>query len=251
MVNYLSIDLESWASPNLPDFIKLTSKEKKLLDNGHIKESAIQILKLLKKYNTKLTFFVVGQLYEWYPEVVEMIASDGHEIAYHTHTHDVLSDKNTLVTSMKKSSRFIQRFRPIGFRAPRISVKNEFLTVLKDYGFKYDSSMYGSFSERKKTNSILELPVTSISNIPIGSGYFIGLLGKKIKWAYDKINKNGAPVISFIHNWQVVKPKKPTFPTQKYILTHPHYFPYLFNCYSTFEYLIKYLKFAPLKDLIK
>src|SRR3990167_10445551 len=90
--NYLSVDLESWASPNLPEFVRLTSSEKKKIDNGHIKQSAIKILNILKKHKTKLTFFIVGQLYEWYPEVVEAIAKDGHEIAYHTHAHDVLYD---------------------------------------------------------------------------------------------------------------------------------------------------------------
>ncbi len=251
MVNYLSIDLESWASPNLPEFIRLTSQEKKLLDNGHIKKSAIQILKLLKKHKVKLTFFIVGQLYEWYPEVVEMIASHGHEIAYHTHAHDVLSHKDTLIKSIQKSKIFIQRYKPIGFRAPKIILKNDHLKLLKNYGFKYDSSIYGAYSESKKIDGILEIPITSVANIPIGSGYFIGMLGKNIKWVYQNINKNGMPVVTFIHNWQILKPKKPTFPTPSYVFTHPYYVPYLVNCSSSFEYLIKCFKFVPMKNLLQ
>lgn len=251
MYNYLSIDLESWASPPIPEYVRLTSQEKKKLDNGHIKKSAIEILRILKKNNTKLTFFTVGQLYDWYPEVVEMIASQGHEIAYHTYSHDAALDEKSLIQGIIKSKKFIQRFKPIGFRAPRISLKNDnLLKILNKSGFKYDSSSYGPFKNKKQVHGIWELPVTSFAGIPIGSGYFIGMLNKKIEWLYNKINKNGSPVISFIHNWQVLKPIDPTFPDNKYLLTHPYYLPYLADCSLTFEYLTKKFRFKPMKNLL-
>lgn len=251
MKNYLSVDLESWASPNLPEFVNLPSLAKKKLDNGHIKKSALHVLDLLKKYNTKITFFTVGQLYDWYPKVVEKIASLGHEIAYHTHDHDLLLNKVTLIKNIEKSKQFIQRFKPVGFRAPRISIDRQYLTILKKYRFKYDSSRYGAYREKQKINGIAELPVTSWAGIPIGSGYFIGALGKKISWLYKRINRQGNPIISFIHNWQVLKPRKPTFPTKGYLLTHLHYFPYMADCSVTFEYLLKNFKFTLMKNLLR
>ncbi|OGK18273.1 hypothetical protein A3G67_03190 [Candidatus Roizmanbacteria bacterium RIFCSPLOWO2_12_FULL_40_12] len=251
MVNYLSVDLESWASPNLPEFVNLPSKKKKALDKGHIKKSALAILEILKKSNIKITFFVVGQLYEWYPEVVEKIATDGHEIAYHTHAHDVLEDKTTLVRSINLSKKFLQRYKPIGFRAPRIYMDTSHLHVLKKYGFKYDSSTYGPFSEKRKIDGVYEFPVSAIGKIPIGSGYFIGLLGKNVNLLYRTVNKKNVPVISFIHNWQVVRAHKPTFPTTLHIITHPYYLPYLTDCFRSFEYLLKKLSIAPMKNLLK
>ncbi len=251
MLNYLSIDLESWASPNLPEFINLTSEEKKKLDNGHIKASALRALEILEKHNTKLTFFVVGQLYDWYPEVVEKIASKGHEIAYHTHDHDLLVNKNTLLRNLSKSKKFLQRFKPVGFRAPRITIEKEYLSILSRSGFKYDSSTYGDFKKRSKINSVQELPVSSLSSIPIGSGYFIGMLGKNIAWLYRSLNKKKIPVISFLHNWQILKPTKPTFPDKKYLLTHPYYFPYLADCSSALEYLLERFSFSPMKNLLR
>ncbi len=250
MWNYLSIDLESWAMPNIPNFLILSSKEKKRLDAGHAKYSTLKILNILKKNNTKITFFIVGQIYEWYPKLVDMIASEGHEIAYHTHSHDAIGDKESFITSIEKSKKFIRRFKPVGFRAPRITIEHRFLQILKDYGFKYDSSTYGAYSDRRKIDGIIELPVTSMSGIPVGSGYFLGLLGKKTEWLYKKINQRGAPVISFLHNWQVLKPAKAIFPNKKYILTHPHYFPYLIDCSPSFSYLIAKFRFIPMKNLI-
>lgn len=252
MNNYLSIDLESWASPPIPEYVNLSSQEKKRIDSGHIKKSTLYILDLLNKHKTKLTFFIVGQFYDWYPEVVESIANAGHEVAYHTHYHDALVDEQSLTASMIASEKFLSRFKPVGFRAPRISLKNKnLLKILKKYGFKYDSSSYGAYKDKRKIHGIWELPVTSYAGMPIGSGYFIGLLGKKIKWLYDNVNQNGSPVISFIHNWQIVKPIKPTFPTKKYLVTHPYYFPYLADCASAFEYLITQFKFIPMKNLLR
>jgi len=250
MKNYLSIDLESWAMPNIPEFLRLTSEQKKKIDAGNARGSTLKILSLLKKHKTKLTFFIVGQIYEWYPKLIEKIADEGHEIAYHTHTHDALLDVDSFKKSIDLSKTFIQTFKPLGFRAPRISIKHRYLKILKDYGFKYDSSIYGSYSERKMVEGIVELPVTSVSIIPVGSGYFIGLLGKKIYLIYENINKKGHPVISFLHNWQILKPINPAFPTKKYLLSHPHYFPYLSDCSSTFEYLLKTFTFLPMKNLL-
>lgn len=251
MINYLSIDLESWASPNLPEFINLKSREKKKLDNGHIKKSALEILRILKKHNTKLTFFVVGQMYEWYPDVVDKIAQEGHEIGYHTHDHEVLTNTSILTKSIKKSKKFLQRYNPIGFRAPRTVLKPNHLKILKDHGFRYDSSIYSDEHEKKKINGILEIPITSFAKVPVGSGYFIGFLGKHVKLLYKAVNKTGSPVVSYIHNWQVLRPKGYTFPTKKYLLMNPHYWPYMVDCQGAFEYLVENFRFKPIKNLLQ
>ncbi len=250
MNNYLSIDLESWAMPNIPDFLRLSSEEKKKLDSGNVKNSTFKILKLLRNHKTKITFFIVGQIYEWYPKLVEAIAEDGHEIAFHSHDHNEVTDIKSLIKNIQKSKGFIQKFKPVGFRAPRISLNHDYLKALRDYGFKYDSSSYGSFSARKKRDGIDEIPVSSISGIPVGSGYFIGLLGKKIEFIYKKLNNKNNPAIFFLHNWQILKPVNSTFPTIKYLLFHPHYFSYLADCSQTFIYLLKKFTFKPMKYLI-
>lgn len=248
---YLSIDLESWASPNLPEFTMLTSQEKKRLDNGHIKKSALRALTILEKYKVKLTFFIVGQLYEWYPEVVEIIASKGHEIGYHTHSHDDATDVDVLLKSINRSKKFLKRFNPVGFRAPRLTINHACLTLLKKYGFTYDSSTYGKYVPGKKIAGMCELPVSSFAGIPVGSGYFIGMLGKQIPWFYQTLIGNDMPVISFIHNWQILKPENPIFPTGRYLLSHPHYLPYMADCSESFEHLIQRYTVLPMKNLLQ
>lgn len=250
MVNYLSIDFESWAYPNLSEFEKLNSRQRKELDDGYVKESAKKILVILKKHKTKLTFFILGQLYDWYPEVIEKIAHDGHEIAYHTHTHDILKTKKDLINSLKKSRRFLKRFKPRGFRAPLFSIKKEYFSVLRDYGFKYDSSIYDAYLSRELIDGLLELPVSKLFRLPVGSGICLAAFGKKINYFYRRINQEGSPFVAFIHNWQIIKPKKATFPNGRYLLKRPYYLPYTFEIGGTFENLLQSFSLAPMERLI-
>lgn len=238
MENYLSIDLESWAYPDIPEFLSLTSAERKKLDNGYVQRSVEVILKMLDKHNTKITFFIIAQLYDWYPETIEMIAREGHEIGYHTYTHDLLRSEDILKNSLQKSTAFLEKFKPKGFRAPAILMQKSYLKTLAAHGFTYDSSVYGDYKTKEIIDGVTEIPVSVFSKAPIGSGYFMGLLGNRIQWFYNKINATQTPVVCFIHNWQIVKPREATFPTRSYLLTHPHYFPYNLEIPNTFEHLL-------------
>lgn len=57
-------------------------------DDGPYKERTQTVLDLLKKYEIKATFFLVGKSAETYPELVKNIYNDGHTIACHTYSHD-------------------------------------------------------------------------------------------------------------------------------------------------------------------
>lgn len=46
-----------------------------------------QILDILKKYNVKATFFMVGMNMEKHPEIVKRTAAEGHTINNHSQTH--------------------------------------------------------------------------------------------------------------------------------------------------------------------
>jgi peptidoglycan-N-acetylglucosamine deacetylase len=46
-----------------------------------------QILDILKRYNLKATFFLVGSQAEQYPDLVKRIVAEGHMVGNHTYTH--------------------------------------------------------------------------------------------------------------------------------------------------------------------
>lgn len=69
----------------LPGTVALT------FDDGPHPTYTPQILAILKKYNVKATFFLVGMNAENYPELVKKIHDEGHVIGSHTMTHPMLT----------------------------------------------------------------------------------------------------------------------------------------------------------------
>ena len=261
--NYLTIDLESWMFTG--QYLKIDWKKRKEIDNGYVLRSTEKILEILDKFDTKLTFFVLGELYEWYPELIHRIFEKGHEIAYHTHSHELINGKKSLEESFKQSREFLQEFHPLGFRAPNVHLPEIAISILNNNNFIYDSSVYGLFSQNVR--GIIEIPVFSypifrrkrvsnisfpghltlrrvLTEIPIGSGYFLAILGKKVSYFIKKINEEGHPAVLFLHNWQIVKPEDAKLP--KGMMNKLLEVPYTFEKLDLFIYLLKNFKIRPI-----
>jgi peptidoglycan-N-acetylglucosamine deacetylase len=61
------------------------------IDDGPHPGDTPELLKMLKKYNARATFFTIGRRVQKYPELALAILRDGHTLANHTQTHPVLS----------------------------------------------------------------------------------------------------------------------------------------------------------------
>ncbi len=91
------ISLSAFATDNVENGIhKIAEKGTVALtfDDGPTKEFTPQILAILKKYNIKATFFMVGMNAKAHPEIVEMVLADGHAINNHSQTHPMLTKLN-------------------------------------------------------------------------------------------------------------------------------------------------------------
>ncbi|PZE20656.1 polysaccharide deacetylase family protein [Paenibacillus xerothermodurans] len=70
-----------WEVPTQEQIIALT------FDDGPDPADTPAILDLLKQYEAKATFFVIGTRVEAYPELAKREIADGHEIANHSYHH--------------------------------------------------------------------------------------------------------------------------------------------------------------------
>jgi len=50
-------------------------------------EKTVEILDILLKHNAKATFFCIGKQIEKYPEILERIVAEGHNIGNHSYSH--------------------------------------------------------------------------------------------------------------------------------------------------------------------
>jgi hypothetical protein len=238
------------------------SSELRSADNNYIPDATAYILDLLDKYNQKATFFVLGELYDWYPDVIEGIEKRGHEIGYHSHTHRLIYNKEILEEELKKSGDFLNRFNPMGFRAPQIFITRDSIACLKKYGFKYSSSTYSVY-KIINIDGIDEIPVSTFcyrgscdnsqqfpkpltlrmlsTQIPFGSGLFISLLGSRISYFIDALNRRDTPAILFFHPWQLYRHRQITGLSfkLKMLFRNPLSLPYAFSIKKTIEGLLK------------
>jgi len=125
-----------------------------------------RILKMFRDYGLKQTFFYPSWCMEAYPELVEMILKDGHEIGHHGHLHENYTQltKEDQVYWTEHAIDIIQRMtgqRPRGFRAPVYNFSRHTADILAQQGFVYDSSLMADdvpYTIQTDSGSFLELP---------------------------------------------------------------------------------------------
>lgn len=98
------------------------------------------ILETLKNNNTKITFFIVGDWIEKYPDAVKKIQEAGHEIASHSDTHPHVNnlsyDEN--IKEIEKSNDKIEKLtgsRTKLYRAPYGEYNDTVIKAAEDKGY--------------------------------------------------------------------------------------------------------------------
>jgi peptidoglycan/xylan/chitin deacetylase (PgdA/CDA1 family) len=264
----LSIDLESWVHRQIG--FTIDSNTKRALDNGYIKRAISNILSLLKKYDRRITFFVVSEIFSWYPEVAFDIKAGGHEIAYHTHTHRYVKTKQDLVDELRLSESFLEKFGPVGFRAPEATMTKECLKVLKEYGFEYDSSTYGTLDSSNMINGIREIPISTFSffnskseltlprnitrkllstELPLGSGFFMSALGPAARFLPNLLSFHNKIPVLFIHPWQILTHDTLSLSQENGLFKRVALSLYSHDCSEAFIYLVSHFNTIQMKDL--
>ncbi len=228
-MNLLGIDFEDWYHPELIQKYITQKKHEPVIINGIDK-----IIEILRRSDTYATFFMVGELLEHKPEILDKISSDGHEIGFHTMHH-------TRIDSFRSKEEFIEELQVFdrmtkgkskGFRAPTFSINqlsSWAIDVLANHGYVYDSSivpvktsMYGMSNAEKKpykisstslekhdpNGKIIEFPImiTKVlgKKIPAGGGFYLRLLPLKlIKNAIKEYEKMAIPSTFYIHSWEL------------------------------------------------
>ncbi|MDL4840856.1 polysaccharide deacetylase family protein [Aquibacillus rhizosphaerae] len=110
-------------------------------DDGPDPRFTPQILDILKKYNVKATFFLMGARVNAYPDLVERIIEEGHIVANHTYWHPNLveeADLDTLEREVNKTENMLNEqigYRTNLFRAPYGFLYNELVEKLSDLNY--------------------------------------------------------------------------------------------------------------------
>ncbi|MCJ8014573.1 polysaccharide deacetylase family protein [Paenibacillus sp. KQZ6P-2] len=88
-------------------------------DDGPHPKNTLKILELLKKYDAKATFFMLGNRVDFYPDVVKKIADQGHELGNHTWDHKDLTTLST-AEAIQEVERTNQAIKSAAGREPTV-----------------------------------------------------------------------------------------------------------------------------------
>lgn len=100
-----------------------------------------RVLKVLKKYKVRATFFVTGNYAMVKPEMIKEILARGHEVACHGVDH--FEPKKTDIYESKKIVEEVAGVEVTGYRQPRMFEIS--YAKLRRSGYKYDSSVNPAF----------------------------------------------------------------------------------------------------------
>ena len=129
----------------LVDAIKADGEKKAYLtfDDGPNNSVTTEVLDVLRRYNAKATFFLVGSLIEKYPEVARRMYEEGHCLANHSYNHnydELYAASETFMTQVKKTDDIIKR----------ITCDEYYPKVFRFPGGGYNSGKYGVAKQEYK-----------------------------------------------------------------------------------------------------
>ena len=170
-----------------------------------------KLLDFFDDQKIKSTFFVVTSLLEKYESEIKEIAKK-HEIASHSHTHSWLNNNN-VGFEIRESKQKMKEFgiECHGFRAPGfITTKNHF-SLLKKYGYSYDSSLATYYPGRYTNFNLPRKPFTKDNLVMFPLPNFIypligsGLPYLKLFHPFSKLFPQR--YMFYLHPWELMEKK--------------------------------------------
>lgn len=260
----LSIDYEPWFAL-FRRYDNLTDPQRRHdLDGGFVLRALDPILDLLG--SAKASFYLVGEIAEWYPEVPQKIAAAGHELGLHCHIHRPLKNVHELLQDIRASAPWLRQYHVRGYRAPMVGISEAAYQILSESGFVYSSSIYAPAGVLLKKGNVWEIPVSTSAacsrggytaprgftfklllkgEFPYGSSFSIGLLNEGIFKFIERDLKRGVCPSIILHPYELVTPSLSARLTRDLIL-NPHLLPFRRNKAAFLKSLLERFPVSPL-----
>jgi polysaccharide deacetylase family protein (PEP-CTERM system associated) len=190
-----------------------------------------RLLDLFDECEVKGTYFILGWVAERYPHLVREIAGRGHELGCHSYWHRPIYklSPGEFREDTQRAKELIEQASGesiCGYRAPSFSITSDSLwafEILAELGFNYDSSVFpvshdvygmpdaprSPFVVKTASGSVVEYPMATFRlgggrNLPVGGGGYLRIL----PYWYTEIGvrqawREGLPIVSYIHPWEV------------------------------------------------
>jgi polysaccharide deacetylase family protein (PEP-CTERM system associated) len=194
------------------------------------------LLDVLREHRVHATVFVVGEVAQRHPRLIEEIVAQGHELGCHSMSHRPLWEvtPDEFRAELEQFACLMHDLVPgveiVGFRAPTFSLDNRTrwaLGILTEFGYHYDSSifplrnpMYGvngcpllpyrPFTQdvaiSDPAGSMVEFPMSVWAwdglRLPVSGGFYVRALPfTLVRYCLRHINRT-RPFVIYVHPWE-------------------------------------------------
>ena len=262
----LSIDYEPWFALTRRYDSLSDAVQRRALDGGFTCSALEPILAMLGE--AKASFFLVGEIAEWYPEIPQRIVAAGHELGLHCQTHRPLVDTAELQHDLEVSAQWRANFDIRGYRAPMVGISEAAYPLLEKAGLAYSSSIYAPSGNLLQKGNVWELPVSTLSifgrspslnaprefstglllggEVPYGSSFMIGLIPDLVLHILEREIRAGLSPVIILHPYELVRPEAFLRRLGRDVASHPLLFPFTLNKYNFLKTLLKHFPVSPL-----
>lgn len=133
-------------------------------DDGPIPEVTPHLLNILRRYDAKATFFMVGDNARKYPQLVKDIIAEGHSIGNHTmhHLQGMKTPNDLLLKDIEEASKYIPSvlFRP----SHGILRRKQYLNIKKQYKIVMFDIVTRDYNPQRTPQQIVECVKQRIRN---------------------------------------------------------------------------------------
>lgn len=242
---------------------------------SRVERNTRKIADLLAEHSTRATFFVLGWVAERYPDLVKVLAREGHEVASHGYGHELVSTQTPAQfrEDVRRSKQILEDLigmQVVGYRAPSFSITSRTswaLSVLIEEGYRYDSSIYHRFRDRSgntktRTGSyqldtvagmIWEVSPSTLKtwglHLPVaGGGYFRLLPYVASRMFLKSLERQGDQLVIYLHPWEL-DPDQARMDGP--MLSKVRHYLNLHKTEQRLRWLLRDFSFAPIDEVFK
>jgi polysaccharide deacetylase family protein (PEP-CTERM system associated) len=225
-LNVLSVDVEDYHNQLAVDF-----QNRIVPPRREAERCTERLLEIFSENGAKGTFFILGEIAEAFPQLVQRIADEGHHLGVHGFHHLRVEQQSPqqfrlAIGKAKKLIEDLTGKEADAYRAPCFSVNETTLwalEILVDLGFRYDSSIFPIQSRRYGMAAAPRLPFlhrlpdgrriweVPLSTVEVGSrrlgacgGGFLRLFPLwYTQYAMRQLHQAGHPAIVYLHPYEV------------------------------------------------
>ena len=227
MINVLTVDVEDYH-----DQLALDFQDRIVPPDEEAVRATDRLLELFAEFEVQGTFFILGEIAEYFPELVVRIAKQGHHLGVHGyhHLHVFRQSPEQFRQSIDRAKKRIEDIagrpadahRATGFSINEKSGTMWALDILAELGFKYDSSIYPfrgrrygmptapRFAYRHELSDgrwIWEVPPSTVVTFgrrwPVCGGGYLRLFPLWITdWAIRRLNAEKGAAVIYLHPYE-------------------------------------------------